>query len=110
MVDMGLDGGLADHEARAICVLDSPGAMRVSTSASRGVSPSGRLRAVNPEGYDGWTVPEFQSDEELLEQYANEGRLARRRWTSWSWTLSQPGGFRTAVTLRIPLCGRFCCT
>jgi uncharacterized damage-inducible protein DinB len=29
-----------------------------------------------PEGYDGWTPPELQSDEELLEQYANECRLA----------------------------------
>ena len=29
-----------------------------------------------PEGYDGWTAPELQSDEELLEQYANECRLA----------------------------------
>ena len=29
-----------------------------------------------PEGYDGWTAPESQSDEELLEQYAEECRLA----------------------------------
>jgi uncharacterized damage-inducible protein DinB len=29
-----------------------------------------------PEGYDGWTAPELQSDEELLEEYANECRLA----------------------------------
>jgi uncharacterized damage-inducible protein DinB len=29
-----------------------------------------------PEGYDGWTAPELQSDEELLEQYADESRLA----------------------------------
>jgi uncharacterized damage-inducible protein DinB len=29
-----------------------------------------------PQGYDGWTAPESQSDEELLEQYANECRLA----------------------------------
>jgi uncharacterized damage-inducible protein DinB len=29
-----------------------------------------------PEGYDGWTAPERQSDEELLEQYANECRPA----------------------------------
>jgi uncharacterized damage-inducible protein DinB len=29
-----------------------------------------------PEGYAGWTAPEHQSDEELLEQYANECRLA----------------------------------
>jgi uncharacterized damage-inducible protein DinB len=29
-----------------------------------------------PQGYDGWTAPEAQSDEELLEQYANECRLA----------------------------------
>jgi uncharacterized protein DUF664 len=29
-----------------------------------------------PEGYDGWCAPEVQSDEELLEQYANECRLA----------------------------------
>ena len=29
-----------------------------------------------PEGYDGWTTPELESDEELLEQYANECRLA----------------------------------
>jgi uncharacterized damage-inducible protein DinB len=29
-----------------------------------------------PEGYDGWIAPEPQSDEELLEQYANECRLA----------------------------------
>jgi hypothetical protein len=29
-----------------------------------------------PEGYDGWTAPKLQSDEELLEQYANECRLA----------------------------------
>ena len=29
-----------------------------------------------PVGYDGWTAPESQSDEELLEQYANECRLA----------------------------------
>jgi uncharacterized damage-inducible protein DinB len=29
-----------------------------------------------PKGYDGWTAPELQSDEELLEQYANECRLA----------------------------------
>jgi uncharacterized damage-inducible protein DinB len=29
-----------------------------------------------PEGYDGWTAPEVQSDEDLLEQYANECRLA----------------------------------
>ncbi|MDX6365359.1 MAG: hypothetical protein QOK30_435 [Nocardioidaceae bacterium] len=29
-----------------------------------------------PEGDDGWTTPELQSDEELLEQYANECRLA----------------------------------
>jgi uncharacterized damage-inducible protein DinB len=29
-----------------------------------------------PEGYDGWTAPESHSDEELLEQYANECRLA----------------------------------
>ena len=29
-----------------------------------------------PKGYDGWIAPETQSDEELLEQYANECRLA----------------------------------
>lgn len=29
-----------------------------------------------PEGYDGWTAPELQSDEELLEQYAEECRSA----------------------------------
>lgn len=29
-----------------------------------------------PEGYDGWIAPELQSDEELLEQYASECRLA----------------------------------
>jgi uncharacterized damage-inducible protein DinB len=29
-----------------------------------------------PKGYEGWTAPELQSDEELLEQYANECRLA----------------------------------
>jgi uncharacterized damage-inducible protein DinB len=29
-----------------------------------------------PHGYNGWTAPETQSDEELLEQYANECRLA----------------------------------
>jgi uncharacterized damage-inducible protein DinB len=29
-----------------------------------------------PQGYDGWTAPESQSDEELLEQYATECRLA----------------------------------
>jgi uncharacterized damage-inducible protein DinB len=29
-----------------------------------------------PEGYAGWTAPESQSDEDLLEQYANECRLA----------------------------------
>ena len=29
-----------------------------------------------PQGYDGWTAPEHQSDEELLEQYADECRLA----------------------------------
>jgi uncharacterized damage-inducible protein DinB len=29
-----------------------------------------------PQGYDGWTAPELQSDEELLEQYAEECRLA----------------------------------
>lgn len=29
-----------------------------------------------PEGYDGWIAPELQSDEDLLEQYANECRLA----------------------------------
>ena len=29
-----------------------------------------------PEGYDGWTAPEVHSDEELLEQYAHECRLA----------------------------------
>jgi uncharacterized damage-inducible protein DinB len=29
-----------------------------------------------PEGYEGWTAPEHQSDEELLEQYADECRLA----------------------------------
>jgi uncharacterized damage-inducible protein DinB len=29
-----------------------------------------------PDGYDGWTAPEVHSDEELLEQYANECRLA----------------------------------
>jgi uncharacterized damage-inducible protein DinB len=29
-----------------------------------------------PQGYDGWTAPESQSDEELLEQYAAECRLA----------------------------------
>jgi uncharacterized damage-inducible protein DinB len=33
-------------------------------------------RLVLPDGYDGWTSPEDQSDEELLEQYANECRLA----------------------------------
>lgn len=30
-----------------------------------------------PQGYDGWTAPDLQSDEELLEQYANECRLAK---------------------------------
>ena len=29
-----------------------------------------------PQGYDGWTAPDLLSDEELLEQYANECRLA----------------------------------
>jgi uncharacterized damage-inducible protein DinB len=29
-----------------------------------------------PEGYEGWTAPEDQSDDELLEQYADECRLA----------------------------------
>ena len=29
-----------------------------------------------PEGYAGWTAPEHQSDEQLLEQYASECRLA----------------------------------
>ena len=29
-----------------------------------------------PQGYDGWTAPENQSDEDLVEQYANECRLA----------------------------------
>jgi uncharacterized damage-inducible protein DinB len=29
-----------------------------------------------PKGYDGWTAPESQSDDELLEQYAIECRLA----------------------------------
>lgn len=29
-----------------------------------------------PQGYDGWTAPEDQSDEELLEQYARECRMA----------------------------------
>ena len=29
-----------------------------------------------PGGYEGWTAPEVQSDEELLEQYAEECRLA----------------------------------
>ena len=29
-----------------------------------------------PQGYDGWTAPDHQSDEELLEQYAEECRLA----------------------------------
>ena len=29
-----------------------------------------------PQGYEGWTAPEEQSDEELLEQYAAECRLA----------------------------------
>ena len=29
-----------------------------------------------PEGYAGWTAPELQSDEELLEQYTSECRLA----------------------------------
>jgi uncharacterized damage-inducible protein DinB len=29
-----------------------------------------------PEGYDGWTAPENQSDDELLEQYAHECSLA----------------------------------
>jgi uncharacterized damage-inducible protein DinB len=29
-----------------------------------------------PEGYDGWTARDLQSDEELLEEYANECRLA----------------------------------
>jgi uncharacterized damage-inducible protein DinB len=29
-----------------------------------------------PQGYDGWTAPEHQTDEELLEQYATECRLA----------------------------------
>jgi len=29
-----------------------------------------------PEGYAGWTAPDPQSDEELLEQYASECRLA----------------------------------
>jgi hypothetical protein len=29
-----------------------------------------------PEGYDGWIAPDLQTDEELLEQYADECRLA----------------------------------
>jgi len=29
-----------------------------------------------PEGYEGWIAPELQTDEELLEQYATECRLA----------------------------------
>lgn len=29
-----------------------------------------------PQGYDGWTAPESQSDEELLEKYATECRRA----------------------------------
>jgi uncharacterized damage-inducible protein DinB len=29
-----------------------------------------------PRGYEGWTVPEDQSDEDLLERYAEECRLA----------------------------------
>jgi uncharacterized damage-inducible protein DinB len=29
-----------------------------------------------PQGYDGWTPPDLQSDEELLEQYVDECRLA----------------------------------
>src|SRR5919112_3714700 len=29
-----------------------------------------------PQGYEGWTVPEEQSDDDLLEQYASECRLA----------------------------------
>ena len=29
-----------------------------------------------PQGYEGWTAPEDQSDEDLLEQYASECRLA----------------------------------
>jgi len=29
-----------------------------------------------PQGYAGWTAPESQSDEELVEQYAEECRLA----------------------------------
>jgi uncharacterized damage-inducible protein DinB len=29
-----------------------------------------------PQGYDGWSAPETQSDEDLLERYAEECRLA----------------------------------
>jgi uncharacterized damage-inducible protein DinB len=29
-----------------------------------------------PQGYDGWTAPDLQGDDELLEQYAEECRLA----------------------------------
>src|SRR3954453_22927737 len=35
-------------------------------------------RVALPEGYDGWTAPEHESDEELLERYADECRLATR--------------------------------
>ena len=40
VVDVGLDRRLADDEAAAISVLDSPSAISTSTSSSRAVSPS----------------------------------------------------------------------
>lgn len=75
-----MTGGGRDHRGAYVASHGEPGA-----SASHGPRVVERVwfRAVMagelveiPAGYDGGTAPESQSDEELLEQYANECRLA----------------------------------
>jgi hypothetical protein len=63
-----------------------------------------------PQGYDGWTAPEAQSDEELLEQYAEECSWPRRPSTRWHWTRIRSGGSTAQETRHTPRCVRSCCT
>ncbi|QBX57436.1 DUF664 domain-containing protein [Nocardioides seonyuensis] len=76
-------------------VLNMPAAARRRSHVPSGWTPRGLVRHLTldvervwfravmagepveiPQGYDGWTAPETQSDEELLERYAAECRLA----------------------------------
>ena len=63
-----------------------------------------------PQGYDGWTAPDTLSDEELLERYADECRLATAAVSDLALDTQPAWWFEAAATLPTPRCERSCCT